>query len=84
MHCEQNISIFFYKTIIGEKDIMKIWRDLQCRGIRPHLWLIANPKRGGKMLKPVAPYVLTTFEFNTFVFFIENLKTTLGHVLAMA
>jgi hypothetical protein len=48
------------------------------------LWLIANPRRGGKMLKSVAPYVLTTVEFNTFAFVIENLKTPLSHVSDMA
>ncbi len=36
------------------------------------------------MLKLVAPYVLITAKFNTFVYVIENLKTPLSHVLAMA
>jgi hypothetical protein len=44
------------------------------------MWLIANLRKGGKMLKPVAPYVLTIIEFNNFAFVIENLKTPLGHV----
>jgi hypothetical protein len=48
------------------------------------MWLIANLRRGGKMLKPVAPYVLTITEFNTFAFVNENLKTPLGHVSTMA
>jgi len=33
------------------------------------------------MLKPEAPYVLTTIEFN--IFASENLRTPSGHVLAM-
>jgi hypothetical protein len=53
-------------------------------GIKPHLWLITNPQRGGKMLKSIALYVLTSVEFDIFVLVIENLKTPLGHVLAMA
>jgi hypothetical protein len=61
-----------------------VQRDLQCRGIRPHLWLIANPRRGGKMLKPVAPYVLIITRFNTFAFVIENLKTPSRHVSVIA
>jgi hypothetical protein len=84
MHCEQNFANNFLKTIIGEKDTMKVWHDLRCKGIRPHLWLIANLRRGGKMLKPLAPYVLTTIEFNTFAFLIENLKTPSSHVSTMA
>ncbi len=84
MHCEQNFANIFLKKITREKDTMKVWCDLQCRGIRPHMWLIANLRRGGKMLKPVAPYVLTITEFNTFAFVNENLKTPLGHVSTMA
>ncbi len=84
MHCEQNFAKNFLKAIIKENEIVKVRRDLQCKGIRPHLWLIANPRRGGKMLKSVAPYVLTTVEFNTFAFVIENLKTPLSHVSDMA
>jgi hypothetical protein len=36
------------------------------------------------MLKLVALYILTSAKFDTFVSVIENLKTPLGHVLAMA
>jgi hypothetical protein len=35
------------------------------------------------MLKPIAPYVLTPSEFDTFVTTIENLWTPLGHVSMM-
>ncbi len=80
MHCEQNFANNFKKKKTRNKYIMKVWCDLQCRGIRPHMWLIANLRRGGKMLKPVAPYVLTIIEFDNFAFVIENLKTPLGHV----
>jgi hypothetical protein len=36
------------------------------------------------MLKPVAFYILKSVKLDTFVSIIENLKTPLGHVLAMA
>jgi hypothetical protein len=63
---------------------VKVRRDLQCRGIKPHLWLIANLKRGGKMLKPTTLYVLTNVEFDIFASFVENLKILLGHVSTLA
>jgi hypothetical protein len=34
-------------------------------------------------LKPTIPYILTTSEFDFFATTIKNLKTPLGHVLAM-
>jgi hypothetical protein len=42
------------------------------------------PKKNDKMLKPTAPYVLTTEEFEVFASIIENLKTPSGHVSNMA
>jgi hypothetical protein len=51
MHCEMNLVKNFLKTITGKKDTVKVRLDLQRKGIRPHLWLSANPRRGGKMLK---------------------------------
>jgi hypothetical protein len=63
---------------------VKVRCDLQRRGIRAHLWLIANPKRGGKMLKPTTLYVLTNVEFDIFASFIENLKTPSRHVSTLA
>ncbi len=84
MHCEQNFSKNILKTVTGHKDTVKVRRDLQRRGIRPHLWLIPNPKKKGKMLKPAAPYVLTSEEFEVFSSVIENLKSPSGHVSNMA
>ena len=68
------------KTITGHKDTVKVRRDLQCRGIRKHLWLTNNPKKHDKMLKPAAPYVLTSEEFDIFASTIESLRTPSGHV----
>jgi hypothetical protein len=48
------------------------------------LRLIANPKRGGKMLKPITMYMLTNVEFDIFTLVIENLKTPSGHVSTLA
>jgi hypothetical protein len=46
--------------------------------------LIANFRKGGKMLKLATPYVLIAVEFDIFAYVIENLKTLIGHVSTMA
>jgi hypothetical protein len=51
--------------------------------MKPHLWLSINPQRDKKMLKLVAPYLLTPSEFDTFATTIENLQTSSRHVLVM-
>jgi hypothetical protein len=79
MHCEMNLAKNFLKTITGKKDTVKVRRDLQRKGIRPHLWLSANPRRGGKMLKPAAPYVLSDREFEVFAQTLELLKMPSGY-----
>jgi hypothetical protein len=66
MHCEQNFTKNILKTVIGEKDNVKVRHDLQHKGIKLHLWLTTNARRDRKMLKLVAPYVLTKAEFETF------------------
>ena len=84
MHCEQSFAKNILKTVTGHKDTLKVRRDSQRRGIRSHLWFIPHPKKNGKMLKPTAPYVLTTEEFEVFASITENLKTPSGHVSNMA
>jgi hypothetical protein len=74
-----NLAKNFLKTIVGMKDTVKVRRDLQQKNIRKHLWLAWNPRRGLKMLKPAAPYVLNDDEFRVFASTIENLKTPIGH-----
>jgi hypothetical protein len=69
--------------VIGENDTVKVRRDLQCKGMKQHLWLVINLPRGGKMLKPIAPYVFTPSEFDIFATIIENLRTPSGHVSVM-
>jgi len=84
MHYEQNFVKNVLKTITGEKDDVKVWHDLQGKGIKPQLWLTTNLRRGGKMLKPAIGFVLSTIEFDSFATTIEKLKTPLGHVSNMA
>jgi len=83
MHCEQNFAKNILKTVTGEKDTMKMRRDLQHKGMKKHLWLAINPQRGGKMLKPTTPYALIPSGFDIFVTIIENLQTPSGHVSVM-
>jgi hypothetical protein len=83
MHHEMNFVKNFLKIVIGEKDTLKVRRDLQHRGMKPHLWLTINPQRGRKMLKLIAPYVSTPSEFDTFATTIENLQTPSGRVSMM-
>jgi hypothetical protein len=72
MHCEKNkLAKNILRTITWEKDTVKVKQDLQCKGLRPHLWLIPNSRRPGKFLKPVASFVLTTSEFDVFCSTIE-------------
>ena len=84
MHCEQNFYQNILKTFTRHKDTVKVRQVVQCRDIRPHLWFISHMKKNGKMLKPTAPYVLTSEEFEVFSSIIENLNTPLGHVSNMA
>jgi hypothetical protein len=79
MHCEMNLAKNFLKTSVGMKDTVKVGRDLQWKNIRKYLWLARNPRRGRKMLKLAAPYVLNDDEFKVFASTIKNLKTPIGH-----
>ncbi len=84
MHCEMNFKKNILKTITSEKVNIKVRRDLQHKGIRPHLWLIANPRRAGRILKPMADYVLLANEFESFAIIIKNVKTQSRHLSTMA
>jgi hypothetical protein len=79
MHCEMNIAKNFLKTITGKKDTVKVRRDLQRRGLHRHLWLVPNPRRGGKMLKPAALYVLSDREFEVSASTLESVKMPSGY-----
>ena len=76
MHCEKNLAENILKTIcgVGDKDSVKVRRDMQREGIRKHLWMVKDPKNSARMLKPVANYVLTAKEFDIFCTRLENLK----------
>jgi hypothetical protein len=80
IHCKMNLEKNFLKTLMGKKDTIKARRDLQRKGIRRHLWLVPNPRQGGKMLKPAAPYVLSDADFAVFSRMLESLKMPSGYV----
>jgi hypothetical protein len=84
MHCEMNFAKNILKTITSEKVNIKVRHDLQRKDVRPYLWLTANPRRAGRMLKPMADYVLLANEFESFAIVIENVKTPSRHVSIMA
>lgn len=84
IHCEQNFAKIIVKTVTEHNNMVKIRRDLQRRGIKRHLWLIPHPKTNGKILKPTAPYVLTTKKFEVFSSIIENLKIPSCYISNMA
>ena len=48
------------------------------------MWLTPHPHKSGRMLKPVAPYVLTNDEFDVFANTISSLKPPTGLVSNMA
>lgn len=79
MYCEMNLAKNFLKKITGKKDNVKVRWDLQQKGIHLHLWFIANPRRGQKMLKPAAPYVLSNGNFVVFAQTLELLKMPSGY-----
>ena len=76
MHCEKNFAENLLKTICNfkEKDSVRVRRDMQRENIRPHLWMVRDPRNESRMLKPAANYVLTPGEFDTFCTRLENLK----------
>ena len=76
MHCEKIFAENLLKTICGfrEKDSVKVRRDMQREGVRKDLWMVRDPRNNSRMLKPVANYVLTVKEFDTFCTRLENLK----------
>ncbi len=39
MHIEKNICENVACTIFSQKNIIKVWHDMQAEGIRHHLWL---------------------------------------------
>lgn len=64
--------------------MVKVRWDLQHKGLHPHLWLIPNPRRLGKFLKPTIGFVLKTSEFDVFCSTIEVIKIPSSYVSSMA
>ncbi len=74
MHIEKNVCESLIKFLFGTKDTIKVRRDMEVCGVRPHLWLKRDPHNLGKIFKPVAPYVLTPEELKTFMSRLGSLK----------
>lgn len=53
---------------------MNVRQHLQRRGIWPHLQLVQNPRRRGKLLKPAILYMLSDEEFKVFTHTPEMVK----------
>ena len=83
MHCKLNVAKNIVKTVTGLKDPVKVRQDLQCRNIRKHLWMTPYAQTYGNMLKPIAPYVMSTKEFDVFANTIESLKSPSGLISNM-
>ena len=66
MHIEKNITESLIKFLEGTKDTVKVRQDLKVRNQQPHLWAKADSKKAGKFIKPMAPYVLSKEEKQTF------------------
>lgn len=82
MHCEKNLAENIIKTIFGEKDTLKVRRDLELLGMRPELWLQRDPDRADTLIMPPAPYVLTEAELQVFLEIVQNLKVPTGYASA--
>ncbi len=74
MHIEKNVCESLIKFLFGTKDTIKVRRDMEVCGVRPHLWLKRDPHNLGKIFKPVAPYVLKPEELKTFMSRLGSLK----------
>jgi len=79
MHIEKNICESLIKFIIGVKDTIKVWHDMEVCSIREHMWLKRNPLRPGKIFKPIASYVLLLEELKTFISRLKSLKVPLEY-----
>ncbi len=79
MHIEKNICESLIKFIIGAKDTIKVWNDMEVCGIQEHLWLKRDPNRPGKIFKPIASYVLLPEELKTFLSRLKSLKVPLKY-----
>ncbi len=71
---QKNVCESLIKFVFGTKDTIKVRRDMEVCGVRPHLWLKRDPHNLGKIFKPIAPYVLTPEELKTFMSRLGSLK----------
>ena len=78
MHCERNLALNTLGYLAGDKDTVQVRRDLKRMGLeqRRH----PHPRKPRRMMKPAAPYVLTSDEFDTFCSTLEKIKTPSKYV----
>jgi hypothetical protein len=79
MHIEKNVCESLIKFVFGTKGIIKVCRDMEVCGVRPHLWLKRDPHISGKIFKPIAPYVLMLKELKFFMSRLGSLKVPLDY-----
>ncbi len=82
MHIEKNITESLIKFLEGTKDTVKVRQDLKARRQQPELWPKADTKRAGGFVKPLAPYVLSKQEKQTFHDRISALRVPSGYAAA--
>ena len=83
MHCEKNLSEFFLKTMLGEKDTLAVRADLQARGIRPHLHLRSLGANQERLSMPHASYVLSSEDKAKVLGVLKSLRTPSNYVSAL-
>ena len=65
---------------MGDKDTPKVRHDMQELGIRDHLWMVRDTKRGRVIWRqPPAPYVLLQAEKKTCMKIIGDMKVPTGY-----
>jgi hypothetical protein len=74
MHIEKNVCENLIKFILGLKNTMKMWQDMEVCGVCEHLWLKRDPQRLGKIFKPTLAYVLKPEKVKTFMSRLASLK----------
>ena len=75
MHVEKNVCDSLLGTLLDNeksKDTTNARHDLKNLGIREALWIYED--RGGRLMKPHAPYVLTSDQRMYFLKFIRDVK----------
>lgn len=81
MHVEHNMSKSVLKYLFGEKDTLKVCKDLEQAKVMWHLWLHQQDE-SANYIKPLAPFVFTWNESKAFFNFVAQVHAPIGHVVA--